>query len=207
MQVVRRFILSSALWLMATIGAMAEHAAVPERLALGETAPRMPAVAQSRFPQASVPRPGPAVQHLDPEWIALLPAQRGNRDWQCLAEALYFEARGEPLKGQVAVAEVILNRVDDPRYPRSICAVVHQGGRGGCQFSFTCDGRSDAIREKAAFRQAGKVARLMLDGAPRILTNGATHFHTRAVRPGWARRLPQTAAIGRHLFYRETAGS
>jgi spore germination cell wall hydrolase CwlJ-like protein len=167
----------------------------------------MPTVLQTRFPQASVPRPGALARHLDPAWIARLPAARGNRDWQCLAEALYFEARGEPLKGQVAVAEVILNRVESPRFPKSICGVVHQGAGGGCQFSFTCDGHPEAIREKAAFRQAGQVARLMLDGAPRILTNGATHFHTRAVRPGWARRLPQTAAIGRHLFYRETTGS
>lgn len=197
-------ILSAALWLLAAPGAQAQPTAMPEVMALAETAPRLPSVLQSRFPQT---QPPPQAMRLDPELIARLPAQRGNRDWQCLTEALYFEARGEPLKGQVAVAEVILNRVDSPAYPKSVCGVVHQGSGGQCQFSYTCDGRPDKIRERAAFVKAGKVARLMLDGAPRALTGGATHFHTRAVRPGWARRLPQTAAIGQHLFYREATGS
>jgi hypothetical protein len=200
----RLWIIPAALCLLVATGALAQPSAMPDRVALAETSPRMPSVLQSRFAQ---PRTASAALRLDPDWIARLPAQGGNRDWQCLAEALYFEARGEPLKGQVAVAEVILNRVDAPGYPKSVCGVVNQGGGGQCQFSYTCDGRSDAIRERAAFVKAGKVARLMLDGAPRTLTGGATHFHTRAVRPGWARRLPQTAAIGRHLFYRETTGS
>ncbi|MDZ4136713.1 MAG: cell wall hydrolase, partial [Paracoccaceae bacterium] len=76
-----------------------------------------------------------------------------------------------------------------------------------CQFSFTCDGYADRIREQDAFAQAGKIARMMLDGAARDLTMGATHFHTRNVRPGWARQFPQTAAIGAHLFYRQPSGS
>jgi hypothetical protein len=193
----------AALCLLAATGAQAQPSGLPERLAMAETTPRIPSVLQSRFAPPRTPQPA---LRLDPEWIARLPAPRGDRNWRCLAEALYFEARGEPLKGQVAVAEVILNRVDAPGFPKSVCAVVRQGRGGQCQFSYTCDGRSDAIRERDAFQQAGKVARLMLDGAPRILTSGATHFHTRAVQPGWARRLPQTATIGRHLFYREMVG-
>jgi spore germination cell wall hydrolase CwlJ-like protein len=198
------WIIPAALCLLLGTGALAQPSAAPDRLAMAEASPRMPSVLQSRFAQGRTP---PTALRLDPEWIARLPAQGGNRDWQCLAEALYFEARGEPLKGQVAVAEVILNRVDAPGYPNTVCGVVKQGRGGRCQFSYVCDGRSDAIRERAAFVKAGKVARLMLDGAPRTLTDGATHFHTRAVRPDWARRLPQTATIGAHLFYRETTGS
>ena len=77
--------------------------------------------------------------------------------------------------------------------------MVNQGG----QFSYTFDGRPDTIRERAAFQLSGKIAALMLAGAPRKLTQGATHFHTRSVRPGWAHRFPRTAVIGAHLFYRQ----
>lgn len=117
---------------------------------------------------------------------------------QCLAAAIYFEARGEPLKGQFAVAEVVLNRVDAQIYPDSICAVVHQR----CQFSFTCDGTPGAMSNKSAREQAMRIAGVMMKGAPRVLTNGATHFHARHVRPAWAQEFPRTAAIGAHLFYR-----
>lgn len=147
--------------------------------------------------------PAPVAISYTPAFLSGIPAAAGDAEWECLAKALYFEARGESVKGQFAVAEVILNRVQSPRYPSTICAVVHQGGKGGCQFSFTCDGYADRVREAGAWQRAGKIARLMIDGAPRALTEGATHFHTRAVRPGWARKFPQTAAIGAHLFYRQ----
>ncbi|SEL07879.1 Cell Wall Hydrolase [Roseovarius azorensis] len=139
------------------------------------------------------------------DWLEQQDAARGGPEWRCLAEALYFEARGESVKGQFAVAEVILNRVDDPSYPDTVCGVIHQGtGRKyQCQFTYTCDGHPDTIHEKEAFRQVGKVARLMVDGAPRRLTSGATHYHTRAVSPRWARHFPRTATIGVHHFYRQ----
>jgi len=136
-------------------------------------------------------------------WVASQPNAKGSAEWRCLATALYFEARGETVKGQFAVAEVILNRVDSPAYPQSICGVVNQRSSKGCQFSFICDGNSEAIREQAAFVQAGKIASVMLAGAPRGLTQGATYFHTTNVRPGWAHKFPRTAAIGSHLFYRQ----
>lgn len=141
----------------------------------------------------------------DPEWLAAQPVQKGDDQWSCLAKALYFEARGETLKGQFAVAEVILNRVRSPLYPATICGVVHQGGAGGCQFSYTCDGLPDVIGERGAWDVAQRVAWLMLNGAPSNLTAGATHFHAAQVRPGWAHRFPRTAAIGTHLFYRAPA--
>lgn len=143
------------------------------------------------------------VLRYDATWLASQPAPQGDAEWQCLTKALYFEARGESLKGQFAVAEVILNRADSPDYPASVCGVVNQGSKKGCQFSFICDGNKDVMREKGAIDRAGRIARVMLDGAPRALTEGATHFHTKGVRPGWAHRFPRTAAIGAHLFYRQ----
>lgn len=135
-----------------------------------------------------------------------LPAPGGlavnGSDLQCLAEAIYFEARGESATGQRAVAEVILNRRDSGAFPRTVCGVVRQAGQGGCQFSFVCDGKTDAITEPAAYQQAERVARLMLSGADRDLTLGATFFHTPAVRPDWASRFTRTTQIGYHIFYR-----
>lgn len=145
----------------------------------------------------------PMVIRYDDAWLAAQPEPSGDAEWECLSKAIYFEARGESLRGQFAVAEVILNRVDSPDYPRTICGVVQQRGGGGCQFSYVCDGRADRMRDPEATWRAERVARVMMDGAPRALTMGATHFHTRWVRPGWARRFPQTAAIGAHLFYRQ----
>ena len=137
-------------------------------------------------------------------WIDKLPKASGGADWRCLTEALYFEARGETIAGQFAVAEVILNRVDSKAFPNSVCGVIRQGTgkRYQCQFTYTCDGHPEAIHEPAAFVSVGKVARLMLDGAERRLTQGATHYHTKAVRPRWSRTFPRTATIGVHHFYR-----
>lgn len=136
--------------------------------------------------------------------IGRLSRPEGDAEWECLAKAIYFEARGEPLAGQVAVAEVILNRVDNPSFPRTICGVVQQGAnrRTGCQFSFMCNGTDLRMREPAAARRAGFIAHLMIDGRPRMLTGNATHFHARRVNPGWASRLTRTARIGAHVFYR-----
>lgn len=153
-------------------------------------------------PKGGETLPDPVEVRYDASWLASLPVPTGDSEWQCLKTALYFEARGESLKGQFAVAEVILNRRDSGLYPGSVCGVVNQGGRGACQFSYACDGNSDVMRDSGAVDLAGRIARVMLDGASRDLTEGATFFHTRAVRPGWSRQFEQTAAIGAHLFYR-----
>lgn len=141
------------------------------------------------------------------DFAAIADVEIGERDetWRCLTEALYFEARGETVIGQVAVAEVILNRVDSRDYPDSVCGVIGQGvGSGaGCQFSYKCDGRSDRMANRALAEDLGRVARVMLDGKPRILTGKATHYHTVDVNPRWARTLVKTARIGDHLFYRK----
>lgn len=142
-------------------------------------------------------------------FLAGLPPATGGAQWRCLAEALYFEARGESTKGIFAVGEVILNRVDSAAYPNSLCGVINQGtGRKyQCQFTYTCDGHAETIREPRAFSKVGKVARLLIDGAPRELTAGATHYHTKGVNPSWARRFPRTATIGFHYFYRQPTRS
>lgn len=158
-----------------------------------------------RLPEPEINGPLPAIamtEGLTEDWLMAQPAPDGDAQWECLTQAIYFEARGERLEGQIAVAEVILNRVDSPLYPRTVCGVVKQRGGGGCQFSYVCDG-STRMREKGAADLAGRIARAMLDGAPRVLTDGATHFHTRGVRPSWSKRFAKTAAIGDHLFYRQ----
>lgn len=131
------------------------------------------------------------------------PAVSGQN--RCLAQAIYFEARSETVEGQVAVAQVVLNRVTNPRYPSTICDVVFQNEwrRHRCQFSFACDGRSDNPAEAGAWRQARQVAQLLLTHEVRDQTASATHYHATYVRPYWADRLEATGQVGRHVFYRE----
>ncbi|MGR3323261.1 MAG: cell wall hydrolase [Pseudooceanicola sp.] len=138
------------------------------------------------------------------DWVRKQPRANGGKEWACLAEALYFEARGESVKGQFAVAEVILNRVDSALFPNSVCGVVYQGTgkRYACQFTYTCDGYDEVIREPRAYQRVGKVAAAMIAGAPRPLTEGATYYHTKHVYPRWAKKFARTASIGVHHFYR-----
>lgn len=130
--------------------------------------------------------------------------QHGGSDVDCLTSALYHEARGEGETGMRAVAEVVLNRAESGSFPDSVCAVVRQGSANGtgCQFSFVCDGSEARPREPRAWTRAERIARDMAGGAARNLTDGATHFHTVAVRPHWSRVFPMTAEIGAHRFYR-----
>lgn len=150
-------------------------------------------------------RTAPAASELNTATLDSLPSRGAGADWQCLATAIYFESRGEPLQGQIGVAEVILNRVDSRQYPNSVCAVTNQGVGSGraCQFSYACDGRSDAMNSAAPRARAQKLATLMLDGMERSVTDGATHFHATHVRPSWSRAFTRTAAIGQHVFYRQ----
>ena len=156
-------------------------------------------------PKRSTRRSGRGIEY-STAFLDGRPSPRGNAEWRCLTEALYFEARGESVKGQFAVAEVILNRVDSARFPGSVCAVVNQGtGRKfACQFTYTCDGRPEIVNDKKSWNRVGKVARLMLDSEPQNLTNGATFYHTTSVRPSWARKFRKTAQIGVHVFYRRS---
>lgn len=130
-----------------------------------------------------------------------------SREWQCLTEALYFEARGEDPLGQVAVAEVILNRVDSSRYPDTVCEVLMQGAhrRNACQFSYNCDGKANHIGNRKVYNRLGRLAKEMLSGAARELTGGALFYHATSVSPKWTRRLVRTARIGAHIFYKHNA--
>jgi spore germination cell wall hydrolase CwlJ-like protein len=149
-------------------------------------------------PRRSAEATAVTAKKLDLATLDALPPAAGGADWQCLAQAIYFESRGEPLDGQIAVAEVVLNRVDDRNFPGTVCGVTRQG----CQFSYTCDGNSDTMKSGVAKARSEKLASLMLAGRPRTLTDGALYFHTRSVRPDWSRRFARTTTIGHHMFYR-----
>jgi spore germination cell wall hydrolase CwlJ-like protein len=178
-----------------------------ERSAMNDVVERFDAIAPApgaKFVKARTSAQASAISDIDysTAWVANQPAAEGGEQFQCLADVLYFESRGESVAGQAAVAEVVLNRVESPKFPNSICGVVHQSNSNGCQFSWTCDGKTDKIRNQEAYAQVAKVARALMDGAPRALTDGATYFHTPAVRPSWARKFTRTAKVGSHIFYR-----
>lgn len=175
---------------------------------MGVEAASLATVPETRLRRLGAPystRRGDDPRIMDAAELDQLRRPRGNRQWECLAEALYFEARGEPIIGQYAVAEVILNRVDHADYPSTICDVVNQGTgrRFACQFTYTCDGRPERIDDDTAWHRVGHIARIMIDGAPRDLTAGATHYHADWVSPRWARMFPRTAEYGIHVFYRQ----
>ena len=132
----------------------------------------------------------------------------------CLATAIYFEARGEPTLGQIAVGQVIMSRVADPRYPDNVCDVVTEGYYYSwnaeipipdmCQFSFWCDGKSEEIKDAEAYEWAEEIAWALLEGPLNIvdLTDGSTHYHAYWVKPSWSERFTQTVRINDHIFYR-----
>ncbi len=137
--------------------------------------------------------------------LAQLPVNISGKQFKCLAQAIYFEARSEPFEGQVAVAYVILNRVKDRRFPNTICAVVFQNEkqRHQCQFSFACDGRSDNPYEMTAWNIARRVAGGALKNTRSDVTARSTHYHAKYVQPRWAQHLQPTIQVGQHVFYRE----
>lgn len=126
-----------------------------------------------------------------------------SRDLECLTQAVYYESRGESHSGQQAVAQVILNRVRHPAFPKSVCGVVFQGSKtGGCQFSFACDGQPHHPMESAAWRRAESVAAEALDGQVMAEVGDATHFHVAGSGSNWSAGLLKVAQIGAHVFYR-----
>jgi len=181
------------------------YAAAPER---SET-PALEAIGIAIGPQvAMAPEPAKMPSKLrDAQQTAEAgshASQVSPKEQQCLATAIYFEARGEPARGQVAVAEVILNRAHSPNYPDTICGVVYQNAkrRNACQFSFACDGKPDKIREKKAWALAERLAADVLAGRQWIAEVArATHYHARYVSPYWAPSMRRLARIGQHIFY------
>jgi hypothetical protein len=125
----------------------------------------------------------------------------------CLARAIYFEARSESELGQLAVAKVIMNRTRDPNYPKTICGVVYQGSdrRNSCQFSFACDGLPDEIKNREAWNRSKRVAHKAMAGDQSIKAiAAATNYHADYVQPKWARSMKRLIKIGRHVFYSDS---
>jgi spore germination cell wall hydrolase CwlJ-like protein len=137
--------------------------------------------------------------------IALRRVQQAEEN--CLARAVYFEARSESELGQLAVAKVILNRVKDPEYPNTICGVVYQGSgrRNSCQFSFACDGLPDDVRSAASWASAKRIAKKAIAGDAHVAAIGtATNYHADYVKPKWAKSMKRLIKIGRHVFYEDS---
>ena len=140
----------------------------------------------------------------------LYTAEDRPQEW-CLAQNIYYEARGSSRADQIAVADVVINRVQDDRYPNTVCEVVRQGRqhangqmvRNMCQFSWYCDGKSDWPTDMDAWVIAQQIAyNMYVHDDHRGLTEGATHYHADYVNPSWARTLTLTGTIGVHKFYR-----
>ena len=121
----------------------------------------------------------------------------------CLALNIYFEARSEPELGQIAVGHVVMNRMDDPRFPSTVCSVVNEGAkkRNRCQFSWMCDGRSDRPRDAAAWKSSKLLAHYIYWGFSQDPTHGALWYHADYVKPVWRKALLRGPEIGRHIFY------
>ncbi len=135
--------------------------------------------------------------------------QVSDREKWCLATAIYFEARGEAYRGQVAVAQVVMNRTKDHRYPDTICGVVFQNQhrKNACQFSFACDGIPDVVNEREPWAQAEDIAQKVTTGELYLTEVGdATHYHATYVRPAWAPRMDKVTQIGLHVFYKFKKG-
>jgi len=129
----------------------------------------------------------------------------------CLALNIYYEARNQPVVGQIAVSQVVLHRVKDKRYPNTVCKVVRQAkySKGGtipvrhkCQFSWFCDGKSDRPLEKDAFRWSVSLSKRILAGEFADLVDGSTHYHSDKVNPKWSVNKKEIGKIGDHIFYR-----
>ncbi len=136
---------------------------------------------------------------------------RSKNEMKCLAEAIYFEARSEPERGQIAVAQVVLNRLKNPAYPDTICGVVYQNKhkRNRCQFSFACDGIPDRINEKAAWERSQTLARRIMNDERTLYLDkvgASTHYHAQYVKPRWARFMNRKEKIGLHIFYQTKYG-
>jgi spore germination cell wall hydrolase CwlJ-like protein len=124
---------------------------------------------------------------------------------KCLTEAIYFEARGEPVRGQIAVAQVVMNRVFSGYYPNTVCGVVYQNANRhlACQFTFACDGNPEVVREPEAWDRAKKIAAETLDGQLWLPEVGkATHYHAYWVHPSWVHEMTRMYKLGVHTFYR-----
>ena len=155
-----------------------------------------------------MPRPAPGVPPPSPAERLHLEGKECAKAERCLANAIYFEARSEPVRGQMAVAQVVINRAFSGFYPNDICGVVYQNASRhlACQFTFACDGKSKAINERGAWARANRIAKQTLDGqiyVPEVAKS--THYHAVYVHPNWVREMKKMVRYGIHNFYRPYA--
>lgn len=178
-----------------------ENSAPPSEIT---AAPPSASPAAVEPPQAVVEAPPPPPPPTPAEILGLAGKDRLKAE-KCLANAVYFEARGEALRGQIAVAQVVMNRVFSPYYPKDVCSVVYQNAERhlACQFTFACDGRSKAINERGAWARAMRVAKQTLDGKVWLAAVAkATHYHAYWVSPAWVGEMRKLYRFGVHTFYR-----
>lgn len=187
-------------------------------LALGDPAPRggfdrvvrlfEPEAGEAAVAVAPLPAERPEPRPADFARLARLSIANSEdfeRAGRCLAEAIYFEARGESERGQQAVAQVVINRVKSGRFPASVCDVIYQNRhwRNRCQFSYACDTAPETIRDARAWDLAERVADDALTGRVFLREIGdSTHYHATYVAPRWRRSMDVTERIGTHIFYR-----
>ena len=145
-------------------------------------------------------------------FCGMVATARGS-ELNCLVEAIYYEARSEPVIAQLSVANVVLQRVKDDRFPDTICGVVHQGiyrrgqpVRHQCMFSYWCDGKPERMKEIHALKKSISVAEMAINGVSVEATLGATHYHAIYVNPHWrhAENFMELGQIGKHIFYLDT---
>jgi spore germination cell wall hydrolase CwlJ-like protein len=175
----------------------------PQTASLGGSSTPLPAIAseQLAYARANAPVTG---SYATGDAVAV-----SERELWCLATAIYFEARGESYRGQVAVAQVVMNRTKDHRYPDTICGVVFQNQhrKNSCQFSFACDGIPEVITERESWAQAEDIASQFTKGQLYLTEVGdSTHYHATYVRPAWAPRMEKVTQIGLHVFYKFKRG-
>jgi hypothetical protein len=185
---------------LAAATAALPQAPQPEPMVLREVAPSEAFRINATIPFSAEPNPRA-------DSLVFRAATPGDqlRSLQCLAEAIYYEARSESEDGQRAVAQVVLNRVRHPAYPGSVCGVVYQGplrAGGGCQFTFTCDGSLGIAPAGPGWDRARRLAAEALAGYVHAPVGLATNYHTHQVLPDWAFRLAKATVIGNHIFYR-----
>jgi|SRR6185312_14472955 len=153
----------------------------------------------------ALPKPAVKVADTQPAPVADAVMSHLLAEHKCLSEVLYYEARGEGLSGQKAIAEVVFHRMNHGNYGHSICAVVYEGrDKPGCQFSFTCNGEGLRPKQRSAWRASEKLAAAIFTGQVPLknATGGALNFHAISVQPDWADTLEKTTQIGNHVFYR-----
>ena len=155
-----------------------------------------------------LPQPAPGAPPPSPAQRLKLEGEARAKAESCLAKAVYFEARSEPVRGQIAVAQVVINRVFSPFYPNDVCSVVYQNAhrRLSCQFTFACDGKPESITEPGPWWRAKRIARQALDGAlfePEVAKS--THYHAVYVHPNWVGEMRRMVRYGVHAFYRPRA--